>query len=163
MTHYTLELPYSTPPLSSNRGMHKLHKARVIRELRETTRHAVLDASVPYLGRAHMELVWFVNSRHRRDADNVVPTLKAVADALVLAGVVDDDTPDLLDKAMPIIAYVPRSQQPASLWLVVWQLQAELSPLERLQRVYEAGTTPSAQAFAHALSAASHVSLGGAA
>jgi crossover junction endodeoxyribonuclease RusA len=33
-------------------------------------------------------LTWFANTRHRRDADNVVPTLKAACDGLVDAGVV---------------------------------------------------------------------------
>lgn len=36
-------------------------------------------------------------------ADNLVPTLKAAADGLVDAGVVRDDTPDLMTKVMPIL------------------------------------------------------------
>ena len=37
----------------------------------------------------------------RRDADNLVPTLKALCDGLVDAGLVPDDTPNYMHKHKP--------------------------------------------------------------
>jgi hypothetical protein len=50
-------------------------------------------------------LTWHVATNRRRDDDNVVPTLKAMCDGLVDAGVVPDDTDAYMHKLMPMIAY----------------------------------------------------------
>lgn len=66
---------------------------------------------IPELGRCRVRLTWFVNTRYRRDADNIVSTLKAACDGLVDAGIVPDDTPGLMAKLMPVIEYRPGVRQ----------------------------------------------------
>jgi len=108
---WTLDLPYETPPLTANQRMHHMARHRHVKALRGTTALLARAAHVPPLGVCRVTLTWFVNTRHRRDADNIVPTLKAACDGLVDAGVVPDDTPDLMAKLMPVIEYRPGVRQ----------------------------------------------------
>jgi crossover junction endodeoxyribonuclease RusA len=108
---WVLVLPYETPPLTANQRMQHFARARHVKTLRGTAGMLARAAHIPELGRCRVSLTWFVNTRHRRDADNVVPTLKAACDGLVDAGVVPDDTPDLMAKVMPVITYRPGVRQ----------------------------------------------------
>ncbi|RKT82736.1 hypothetical protein SAMN05421805_104207 [Saccharopolyspora antimicrobica] len=100
---YRLDLPYERPPLTANQRMHWRPKAEITKNVRHTAATLSRDAKVPALGRCAVRLVWTVTDRRRRDADNLVPTLKACADGLVDAGVVTDDIPELMTKHMPEI------------------------------------------------------------
>lgn len=100
-TTYRLDLPYERPPLTANQRMHWARKAQITRAVRFSAKVAARD--IPALGRCSVHLVWTVTDRRRRDADNLVPTLKACADGLVDAGVVVDDVPALMVKHMPKI------------------------------------------------------------
>lgn len=102
-TTYRLELPYERPPLTANQRMHWARRAKLTRAVRDGAAVLARDSQVPALGRCAVRLVWTVTDRRRRDADNIVPTLKACADGLVDAGVVTDDTPELMTKHMPEI------------------------------------------------------------
>lgn len=103
---FEFELPWARPPLTENqRYKHWSVKARTIRTVRGTGR--ILAARVPHFDRVRVELEWVVTTRHKRDVENVVPTLKALCDGLVDADVVDDDTPAYMDKPMPSIRYEP--------------------------------------------------------
>lgn len=106
MTEYILTFPLlARPPLTANQRLHHFAKARITRDLREATASLARHAGIPPLGRCEVSLTWYVKDRRRRDADNIVPTLKAMCDGLVDAGVVVDDTPDLMVKHMPRIEY----------------------------------------------------------
>lgn len=101
----TFQFPWKSPPLSMNDRKHWRVKAKITAEIR-----ALMHAQarhIPDLGRCEVELVWVVADRRRRDADNVVPVLKALCDGLVDAEVVADDTPELMRKSMPIIRFEP--------------------------------------------------------
>ena len=98
-----LEFPYTSPPLTANQRLHWRKKATITRDVRELT--GLLANRVSRMSACTVELVWFVNTKHRRDVDNVTPTLKAMCDGLVDANVVTDDTPDLMKKLMPEIVY----------------------------------------------------------
>lgn len=100
-TTYRLDLPYERPPLTANQRMHWARKAQITRAVRFSAK--VAAHSIPALGRCSVHLVWTVTDRRRRDADNLVPTLKACADGLVDAGIVADDVPALMTKRMPEI------------------------------------------------------------
>jgi len=113
---WEIPLPYKSPPLSLNDRMHWAQKARITKELR--TLAYVHARKIPDLVRCHVELVWYVNDRRRRDSDNPFPTLKALADGLVDAEIVEDDTHDLMRKTVRI-EYVPKSERAAGLVLVV--------------------------------------------
>ncbi|WP_179580575.1 hypothetical protein [Glaciibacter psychrotolerans] len=99
-----LHFDYPRPPVTANQRLHWAHKAKLTRSVRDAT--AKLAHRIPELGKCRVELTWFVTTKARRDADNIVPTLKAMCDGLVDAGVVTDDTPDLMVKVMPVIEYV---------------------------------------------------------
>jgi crossover junction endodeoxyribonuclease RusA len=117
---YVLELPWDAPPLHLNQRLHHHEEARIIREVRDVGRD--LGRRILPHGMAHpsLTLVWLVTTRHRRDEDNIVPTLKALADGICDAGVVEDDTPEYMHKAMPIIAYAKGHPKAPGLHLVVW-------------------------------------------
>lgn len=111
-----LRFDYPRPPLTANQRMHWRQKAAITADVRHAT--ALLAARLPELGRCRVTLTWVVTTKHRRDADNLVPTLKAMCDGLVDAGVVEDDTPDLMEKVMPVIHYSPGAAPLMSLRVV---------------------------------------------
>jgi hypothetical protein len=89
--------------------------AAKVRKVRADT--ARLGAGIPPLGRCEVTLIWYVTDHRRRDAENPVPTLKAMCDELVTLGVVEDDTPQFMVKHMPIIEWT--AEGPAHMVLVV--------------------------------------------
>lgn len=118
---YTLEFSWSRPPLTANQRMHWAHKAKVTAEVRE---QAAWKANlIPPMKRCRVELVWRVRDSRRRDVDNVVPTLKAICDGIVDAGVVPDDTPEFMVKVMPEIVRVPTNSA-GGLTVTVTEIEA---------------------------------------
>ena len=103
----TFIIPWTKPPLTLNQRLHWAEKARLTREVRSLATQLARD--IPFMEAVSVELVWVVNNRRRRDADNAVLTLKALCDGLVDADVVADDTPDMMHKHMPVIRYEPGS------------------------------------------------------
>lgn len=116
---YTLDLPYEKPPLSMNDRKHHMARARITRQIRSTTAWLAKEAKVP-TGRDHVEVRLHYRPREnrRRDADNLMPVLKAACDGLVDAGLVDDDTPELMHKLMPVI-HPAEKGCPGALWLTI--------------------------------------------
>lgn len=100
---WLLKFDWPRPPLHANQRQGWRAKANTTRTVRTAGKLAA--NRIPALGKARVTLTWVVNTQTRRDADNIVPTLKALCDGLVDAGVVEDDTPDLMVKAMPVIRY----------------------------------------------------------
>ena len=100
----TFEFPWTKAPLSMNDRLHHIVKAKKVAELRAlmhaTARH------IPELDRIEVHLVQVVNTRRRRDDENLVATLKPLCDGLVDAEVVPDDTREFMVKHMPEIRYV---------------------------------------------------------
>lgn len=101
----TLVFNHRRPMLTANQRMSWQQKARVTRVVRNLASFKSREAKLHQLGRCRVTLTWFVATRARRDADNIVPTLKAMCDGLVDAEVVVDDVPALMDKVMPRIVY----------------------------------------------------------
>lgn len=89
---------YAKPPLTANQRLHWAPKHKITRAVREAAFYQARAHGIPPLGRCRVELTWVVADRRRRDADNVSPTLKAICDGFVDAGIVTDDTPDLMQK-----------------------------------------------------------------
>lgn len=112
---WELLLPWEKPPLSMNDRRHWSHKHQWTKALRGTAFYLARSARIPDLGRCSVELVYSPATRRTRDADNIFATLKPLADGLVDAGVVPDDTPDLMSKS---VAFGPITK-PARLVLVV--------------------------------------------
>ncbi|MDV6271088.1 RusA family crossover junction endodeoxyribonuclease [Rhodococcus globerulus] len=114
-----IDLPYSKPPLSMNDRKHYHAKARIIAKLRKEARLLAKAASVPTgLANPSVTLHYQPRDNRRRDADNLVPILKACCDGLVDHGITTDDTPDLMTKHMPVIHQATKGT-PAALWLEI--------------------------------------------
>ena len=107
---WEIRLPWTKPPLSLNDRSHWRAKAQATAQVRGLTREAVVAAC--WGDKVHLKLpprvavllTYVPRDKRRRDADNLVGTLKACCDGIVSAGLVADDTPDLMLKHMPVIA-----------------------------------------------------------
>lgn len=124
----TIPLPWDKPPLSQNdRWVASPYaKAGKVSTALRQARLAVAVARVDPLPAAHVTLHYRLPTWHRRDADNMAPVLKVVQDALVLEGVLPDDS----------FRHVPRSGQhihppirgnPPAMWV-------ELEPTQEVTR-----------------------------
>lgn len=95
---YTFTIAHRKPLSLNDREHHHKRAARVA-EWRQAAGW-LSRAQVPrHLDRVHVRIRFHPpratsRSGDRRDSDNLVPTLKAVIDGLVDAGVIPDDTPD---------------------------------------------------------------------
>ena len=118
----TIALPWQAPPLSMNDRKHWRLKAKLTKALRETTRILAIASGAPKdLDYVAVELHYRPRDRRRRDADNLVPVLKACCDGLVDYGVTSDDVPEFMGKAMPFI-HPPLKGEPGRMWLdLTWQ------------------------------------------
>ena len=101
---WLFQLPYATPPLTLNQRLPWRIKARVTAEVRTAAFALAKHAKVPKnCSRVRVTLIYRPKDQRRRDAINLVSTLKAVEDGLVDARVVADDTPEYIDPVMPQI------------------------------------------------------------
>lgn len=120
MSHqWDIVLPYEKPPLTANQRMHWRAKAKITAQVRDRAAWSAVEQHVRRLDRCKVELEWHVADRRRRDADNLVPTLKALCDGLVDARVVRDDTPDLMVKAMPTIVRMRPGHKPQDQFMLL--------------------------------------------
>lgn len=141
-----IDLPWARPPLTLNGGRGTTRGAtfahgRKVRDVRTTMLALAAAAELPRgLDHITVQLYYRPRDRGRRDVDNLVATLKPLADALTpgrpariaktgrrLAaaligyGMVPDDTPDYMTKPMPIIVPAERGLGGA-LWLeITWE------------------------------------------
>lgn len=125
MAEYSIPLPWVNPPLSLNDRMNRYARARVTREVRGDAQLLAKSYRVERgAGHVVVELHYQPCTRRRRDTDNLVATLKPICDGLVDAGVVADDTPDLMTKREPVIHTADTSRSVGRLWLVVTTSEA---------------------------------------
>lgn len=100
--------PAPTPPLSINteRRLHWAARRRELDPWKTTTfwtaRQANLRRAVAGCPAA-VTVALPVRGHHRRDPANYYPTVKAIVDGLVLAGVWPDDTPDWVTVNEPVL------------------------------------------------------------
>jgi crossover junction endodeoxyribonuclease RusA len=118
---FIIALPYERPPLHGNQKVHWAVKAKHTRELRGGA--AASTAHVPPMVLCQVLLTWFVTDRRRRDADNLMPTLKPLCDGLVDSGIVPDDTSEFMDKLMPKIILLGKGEGPARMELKIVRLK----------------------------------------
>jgi crossover junction endodeoxyribonuclease RusA len=111
-----IKLPWTTPPLSMNDRKHFMARARLTRQIRDTTH--VLVKHLPKSEHITIGLHYRPRDNRRRDVDNLMPVLKACADGVVDAGLVADDTPDLMTKRMPVIHPAVKGE-PGEMWLEI--------------------------------------------
>lgn len=118
----TFRFDWTKAPLSMNYRLHRMAEAKIVKEIRSTM-HA-RARHIPELVKCQVELVWYVNTKTRRDEENIVPILKALCDGLVDAEVVEDDTPRYMKKMMPEIRYIPKKQDIAHFEFSVYEVAA---------------------------------------
>lgn len=116
MTSHVLALPYLSPPLSANQRMHWQAKGRITREVRSTATTLARHAKLPRAERLIITLHYQPKNRRRRDAHNLYPTVKALVDGLVDAGLVPDDNTEHVSTPEPVIHPPDESGTPA-MWL----------------------------------------------
>lgn len=109
MSHtHTARFDWKSPPLTENDRMNRYLRARIVRDVRLAGRLAFLPlARTGPHDHVNVQLTWYVPDHRRRDTDNVVPTLKALCDGIVDAGIVPDDTPRYMTKPEVIIEVQP--------------------------------------------------------
>ena len=124
----TLSLPWTRPPLSMNgsRGVTRaaaFARARTVRETRAVAMQLAAAARLPRgLDHVTVQLHYRPRDNRRRDTDNLIATLKPLADGLAAGtakhpgyGLVPDDIPRHMAKPEPIIHPAERGQ-PGALW-----------------------------------------------
>jgi hypothetical protein len=100
---WEIRLPWDKPPLSLNYRMHRMAEVKVVRDVRQTARDLAEFVGIPPLERIVVTLHWYPGPIRNRDDENPIPTLKALCDGLVDAGVTVDDTARYQLKRMPVI------------------------------------------------------------
>lgn len=90
----TVTLPWTSPPLTKNRvrRMHYQAEAKLRREVVEQARWSIKAARLKPMVGAIVILNWQMETRRRQDGDGADPTKAACIDALVLEGVLPDDS-----------------------------------------------------------------------
>lgn len=118
-----LDLPWTAPPLSLNHRNHWRAAAKKSAEIRQAGFVLAKQAHIGPCHRVQVTLHYRPRDKRTRDAENPIPTLKALCDGLVDAGIVTDDDPEHMVKEMPVI-HEPagKSGLKPRLWLVVQPL-----------------------------------------
>ena len=115
----TIPLPWTTPPLTKNdtrRASHPHAARRKWQAALEEARWAVRAAKPEPMEAAIVLLHWRQPDKRRRDGDGIQLTLSACLDALVLEGVLPDDS----WKHVPhsgVTTHPPVKGQPGAFWL----------------------------------------------
>lgn len=89
-----IPLPWSAPPMTKNkiRRMHYQAEAKMRAEVIEQVRWSIKAARVKPIVGANVVLHWRVENKRRQDGDGADPFKAACIDALVLEGVLPDDS-----------------------------------------------------------------------
>lgn len=113
MTDIRIDLPWTQPPLTANQRMHWAEKARVTSFVRRYA--AILARKAPRTERLVVTLHYQPKQQRRRDRHNLWPTVKALVDGIVDAGIVPDDDTEHVSTPEPVI-HAPNGDRPA-MWL----------------------------------------------
>lgn len=101
--------PTNPLPMNGSRG-HYRAAARKARGIRDHATYAIRAARIPALGRCSAQVTWWVEDHRIRDVDNLGQLEKRLFDAIVNAGVVADDRPELMTKPRADIRQATDSQ-----------------------------------------------------
>lgn len=103
MTDIRIDLPFLLPPLAANQRLHWAKKAAVTRAVRDTANMLARHHKAPKAQRVVVTLHYRPKQRRHRDRHNLYPTVKALVDGIVDAGVVPTDTAEHLSAPEPVI------------------------------------------------------------
>lgn len=108
--------------MSNDRGMHWGRKARLTKVWRQFAWAAAKARRVHPQGPSYVRVTFPVDTNRRRDSDGPAPTVKAIVDGLVDAGIWPDDTPQWVETlgsrfdknaTEVIVELIPREQDAA--------------------------------------------------
>ena len=98
---YYFTIPYLPPSaLSPNSRCHWSEKHKATRQLKNDAYLLIKQARLPRFKRALIFYTFVVHDSRNRDPDNYLTMAKPIGDALVAAGVLEDDR-------FPIVKYAP--------------------------------------------------------
>lgn len=118
VTTFEIDLPLwkGKPPLTMNQRIHWRQRAERTRKIRDSV---AWKAKAMLLGQHEhiaVQLHYATGDQRRRDADNLVPTMKPAVDGLVDAQLVPDDDPAHVTTVMPTIHNGPGTRR---LWITI--------------------------------------------
>jgi crossover junction endodeoxyribonuclease RusA len=119
-TVWHLEVPFAEdglPPLTANHRLHWAVRNRRTQEIKDAVGWRARARIPRGLEHIAVRLVYQPQDRRRRDPSNLMPTQKAALDALVVVGVVRDDTPEFVTEEIPAVLSPDGGDR--GLWLVV--------------------------------------------
>jgi hypothetical protein len=116
----TIKLPFDAPPLTKNkvRRMHHHVEARIRRDSITLVRAAIRKAKVQPLEQAVIVLHWRVANKRRLDGDGADNTKHFCIDALVLEGVIPDDSWAFVIHS-GVTCHPPEPGLPGAMWLSI--------------------------------------------
>lgn len=104
---YEIVFLWPRPPLTLNDRPSSWHsRAAITKRMRNEAGFRAIAARLPQLPRIRVSLTWWVKDHRKRDGgENLAPTLKALIDGLVDAGVVPDDDQGHVTRGPSVIHY----------------------------------------------------------
>lgn len=116
---YSIALPWDKPPLTANQKIkHWGERARLVKMIRESAFILTRASRIPRHKEILVTLHYQPRDRRNRDAHNLYPTVKALVDGIVDAGVVPDDNTDYLSTNEPVI-HPPIKGQSPRMWMTI--------------------------------------------
>lgn len=122
-----LVLPYSTPPLTMNMvlGAAWTRHRKTVDDVQNSVGWLALQARIPRLERARVELIYWPGSNRVNDADGLAATLKPLLDGLRRARVIPDDRgKHIIHVGLRVVELAddPTHNPRSRLWLVVHEV-----------------------------------------
>lgn len=94
-------------PLPMNGGHgHWRPAKKAERNVRDAALLRIRAAQIPAAPRVRAQVAWWVADHRTRDVDNLARLEKRIFDAIVLAGIVEDDRPELMTKPRAVIRHI---------------------------------------------------------
>lgn len=101
--------PTNPLPMNGSRGNSWRTHARKVRAVKNQASQLATFSQIPAAEHVTAQLTWWVTDRRIRDPDNLAQLEKPLFDALVTAGIVPDDRPELMTKPRALIRQVADS------------------------------------------------------
>lgn len=108
------------------RRMHYQAEAKLRAKTIEAARWAIRQTKPAPMVGAIVVLNWRMATRRRQDGDGAAPTLAAVIDALVLEGVLPDDSWVCVPHS-GVTCHPPTKGEPGAMWVSLFDPDAEAS------------------------------------
>lgn len=107
---WIIQFPWTTNPLPMNGsyGHHRSH-SRKAKAIRDEATTMIGFARIPRLERCSAQVTWWFTATRVRDEDNLADLEKRLFDAIVRAGVIEDDRPELMTKPRAVIRHIRES------------------------------------------------------